>query len=119
MYPPPADVTNALCEYQAGRGNDSPALPYIYQEIRRIAHRYFRAREFSARTFGPTDVAHQVWPRLLAPGSGPWHNRAHFFAAAAKAIRDELIDRARRRNAAKRGGGQVPMQLNNNIVAVA
>ena len=85
-------------------------LPLVYDELRRVAARKM-ARESPGQTLQPTALVHEAWLRLAGSGTEGWENRSHFFAAAAEAMRRILIERARRRWAAKRGGGAVPVEL--------
>lgn len=81
-------------------------LPLVYEELRKLAaHRM--ANEASGHTLQPTALVHEAWLRLVG-GDTPaqFQNRAHFFAAAAEAMRRILIDRARRRRAIRHGGEQ-------------
>jgi RNA polymerase sigma factor (TIGR02999 family) len=80
-------------------------LPLVYDELRKLATRKMAA-ESSAHTLQPTALVHEAWLRLSGgSGDNTFANRAHFFGAAAEAMRRILIERARRRMAAKRGGG--------------
>jgi RNA polymerase sigma factor (TIGR02999 family) len=95
------------------RGELPPAeelLPLVYQELRRLAA-HKMAQEAPGQTLQPTALVHEAWLRLGADGQTPWRNRAHFFAAAAEAMRRILVERARRRTALKRGGGARPASL--------
>ena len=79
-------------------------LPLVYEELRRLAiHRM--AQEAPGQTLQATALVHEVYLRLARNGEDPrWQNTAHFFGAAAEAMRRILIDRARSRNRIKRGG---------------
>ena len=79
-------------------------LPLVYDELRRLAANRM-AGESAGQTLQPTALVHEAWLRLGADQQPAWQNRAHFFSAAAEAMRRILIERARRRLAAKRGGG--------------
>ena len=79
-------------------------LPLVYEELRRLAA-HKMAQESPGQTLQPTALVHEAWLRLGADGQPAWRNRAHFFAAAAEAMRRILVERARRRTALKRGGG--------------
>src|ERR1035437_2959808 len=80
-------------------------LPLVYQELRRsAAHKM--ANEAPGQTLQPTALVHEAWLRLAGPGQQTWQNRAHFFGAAAEAMRRILIDAARRKRALRHGGGQ-------------
>jgi RNA polymerase sigma factor (TIGR02999 family) len=79
-------------------------LPLVYDELRRLAQRFF-ARERSGHTLQPTALVHEAFLQLSASGELHLESRAHFLALAARAMRRILVDSARRRGAAKRGGG--------------
>ncbi|MDO8597069.1 MAG: ECF-type sigma factor, partial [Sulfuricaulis sp.] len=79
-------------------------LPLVYDELRRLAaHRL--AGERNNHTLQPTALVHEVWLKIAGADERTWNGRQHFFAAAAEAMRRILIDRVRRRQAAKRGAG--------------
>ena len=82
----------------------SPEALYatVYAELKRLARRHLRGRP--GATLSTTDLVHEAYLKLASP-SRDWENRAHFFGAASQAMRDILVDYARRRRAAKRGGG--------------
>jgi RNA polymerase sigma factor (TIGR02999 family) len=82
-------------------------LPAVYDELRRLA-RQKMAAEPPGHTLQPTALVHEAWLRLGGQDALAFANRAHFFGAAAEAMRRILIERARRRLAAKRGGGAQP-----------
>lgn len=97
------DVTFLL--QRSGRGDSGAAdqlASMVYAELRRIAA-VKMARERSGQTLQPTSLVHEAWLRL---GDGTFQNRGHFFAAASEAMRRILVERARRKHAAKRGGGE-------------
>jgi RNA polymerase sigma factor (TIGR02999 family) len=79
-------------------------LPVVYQELRRVAAGYLR-RERPGQTLQATALVHEAYLRLLREQHVTWQNRAHFCAIAANSMRQILVERARARNAAKRGGG--------------
>jgi len=78
-------------------------LPLVYDELRKLAAAKM-ARESAAHTLQPTALVHEAWLRLGGDAQPSWHNRAHFFAAAAEAMRRILIENARRRQAVRHGG---------------
>jgi RNA polymerase sigma factor (TIGR02999 family) len=81
-------------------------LPLVYDELRRFAaHRL--AGERRQHTLQPTALVHEVWLKISGDDKRDWNGRQHFFATAAEAMRRILVDRARRRLAAKRGAGEV------------
>lgn len=75
----------------------------VYEELRRMATARM-AREAAGQTLQPTALVHEAWLQLVQDGERSWENRAHFFGAAADAMRRILIDTARRKLARKRGG---------------
>ncbi len=106
------DVTGLLIEWQQG---DSVALDkltsLVYDELRRIAHRYMQ-QERDGHTLQTTALVHEAYARLVGGQKIEWQNRAHFFGVVAQVMRHVLIDHARRRNYAKHGGDiqQVPLE---------
>ena len=100
-----SDITQILDRVQRG---DSKAaeelLPLVYVELRRLAAQKM-ANEAAGHTLQPTALVHEAWLRLGGSDAPSFQNRAHFFDAAAEAMRRILIERARRRIAAKRGAG--------------
>jgi len=93
----------------------SELLPLVYDELRRLA-RARMARERGALTLTPTALVHEAYLRLVGHEDPPWANRAHFFAAAAEAMRRILIERARRVAREKHGGGRFRVTLDERIV---
>ena len=107
----PDNLTDLLREWRDG---DKAALdkltPLVYDELRRIAHRYVR-RERNGHTLQTTALVNEAYMRLAGERKIEWENRAHFFAVTARVMRHILTDYARRRSYAKRGGEarQVPL----------
>lgn len=98
----------------AGRGERKASeelLPLLYEELRQLAAARM-AGESAGHTLQPTALVHEAWLQLVGDGERTWKNRAHFFGAAADAMRRILIDNARRKSALKRGGNQdrVPIE---------
>lgn len=89
-------------------------VPIVYEELKRIARHHRRADEGSLCT---TELVHETYLKL-AGGNTNWHGRAHFFGAASQAMRQVLVDFARRRHAEKRGGGMEMVSLGENDMAV-
>jgi RNA polymerase sigma factor (TIGR02999 family) len=85
-------------------------LPLVYDELRRQARRYMRAQP-AGHTLQTTALVHEAYLRLIGQSSVEWQGRAHFFGVAAKAMRSILVDHARARNAAKRGGAARALTL--------
>jgi RNA polymerase sigma factor (TIGR02999 family) len=101
-----SDVTRIL---EAAQQGDPTAagelLPLVYAELRRLAA-HKMAGEAGPQTLQPTALVHEAWLRLVGNENQKWDGRAHFFAAAAEAMRRILIESARRKTAARHGGGQ-------------
>jgi RNA polymerase sigma factor (TIGR02999 family) len=93
-------------------------LPLVYQELRNLAA-HKMAGQPPGHTLQPTALVHEAWLRLAGNKAGHFVGRAHFFAAAAEAMRHILIDSARRKRAARHGGGQTRVDLPMEIVGVA
>ena len=85
-------------------------LPRVYDELRRIARGRLR-RERADHTLSTSEVVHEAFLELVPFERVDWQSRAHFFAVAARAMRNVLVDHAERRDAAKRGGGTRPEPL--------
>jgi len=101
----PGLVTQMLAEISAGKEEAEEELfGIVYTELRQMA-RARMARESPGQTLQPTALVHEVYLRLLRNQKPQWDNRAHFFTAAAEAMRRILIEQARRRSRLKRGGG--------------
>lgn len=98
------NVTELLLEWQQG---DREALdrltPLVYDELRRIAHRYVQM-ERNGHTLETTALVNEAYLRLVGGQKIDWQNRAHFFAVTAQVMRHILIDHARKRRYLKRGG---------------
>ena len=109
-----ADLTLLLDAIQRGEP-DAPGalLVQVYAELRQIA-RAKMARELPGHTLQPTALVHEAWMRL---GDQRFENRAHFFSAAAEAMRRILIDRARRKLAARHGGGAAYVEVDEIEIA--
>jgi RNA polymerase sigma factor (TIGR02999 family) len=88
-------------------------LPLVYDELRKLAAARL-ASEAPGQTLQPTALVHEAYLRLVGAGAGPdWNGRGHFFAAAAEAMRRILVEAARRRATAKRGGGRDRVALDH------
>lgn len=98
------DVTRLLGQAGAGdRQAFDRLLPVIYQELRRVAERQLR-RERPGHTLGVSGLVHEAYLKLLDQLQVDWQSREHFYSVAARAMRQILIDYARKRQAGKRGG---------------
>ncbi len=107
---PPPDVTLLLERVREGDPVARDELvPLLYRELRRLAGRRM-AKEARDHTLQPTALVHEAWLRLAGRDEG-FRNRAHFFGAAALAMRAILVDHARRRRTDKHGGGASPLPL--------
>ncbi len=89
-------------------------LPEVYERLRRLAHRQLAGE--GAQTLNTTALVHETWLNLVQREGDAWCDRAHFFGYAAIAMRHILVDHARRKNAIKRGGGQVALDWTANDV---
>lgn len=111
-----SDVTRIFDRIQRG---DSQAadelLPLIYDELRRLAAAKM-AREQPGQTLQPTALVHEAWLRLGGDQQPVWQNRAHFFGAAAEAMRRILIDRARQRQVRQASGLAEPEELHETRI---
>lgn len=114
----PRTVTLLLREWQAGnRAALDELMPQIYAELHQIAATHMRG-ERAGHTFRPTDLVSEAYLRLAYGEHPEWKDRIHFFAVASRTMRQVLVDHARKRNAAKRGDGERPATLDEEIVAV-
>lgn len=93
-------------------------MPVVYDELRRIARRCLAGQRRS-HTLQPTALVHEAYLRLARHDSVDWQDRAHFFAMAAQMMRQILVDHARKRAAAKRGGNAPTLAVTNEEAAVA
>ncbi len=93
-------------------------LPAVYAELRRLAAHYLRG-ERPGQTLQPTALVHEAYLKLQKDRPERWQNRAHFCAIAAHAMRQVLIERARARDALKRGGGAPRVTFDEGLPAAA
>src|SRR5437870_5520698 len=124
------EVTRILSAIEGGDPHAAgQLLPLVYQELRKLAAQKL-AQEKPGQTLQATALVHEAYLRLVASGdasapqgeaSAPreqqWNGRGHFFAAAAEAMRRILVEQARRRNAAKRGGQADREELHESAIA--
>lgn len=104
------EVTQLLQQVRAGDADARDRLfPLVYEELRQVARRALR-RERPDHTMRPTELVHEAFLKL-GSAEAPWQDRAHFFGVAARAMRQILVDHARRRMAGKRGGGMIATTL--------
>jgi len=105
---PVTQVLQAICRNEEGASEK--LLPLVYAELRRLAGARM-AHEMADQTLQPTALVHEAWLRLVSDGDRTWQNRAHFFGAAAEAMRRILIERARHKSRLKHGGGQARLNI--------
>lgn len=111
--PPQRDLTELLRAWNGGDGAAlDELLPIVYDELRQQAARHLK-RQPAGHTLRPTALVHEAYLRLAGSPSSSWQSRAHFFAVAGQVMRAVLVDHARARQAAKRGGDASPVTLEN------
>src|SRR5437773_927385 len=113
-----SDFTRILERVEKGDGKAAEELlPLVYEELRKLAA-HEMAQEAPGNTLQPTALVHEAWLRLAGPREGQaWQNRAHFFGAAAEAMRRILIERARAKARLRRGGGRERVLLEHVTLA--
>ncbi|MEM1180978.1 MAG: sigma-70 family RNA polymerase sigma factor [Acidobacteriota bacterium] len=111
------ELTRVLSRWNAGDGEAvGRLLPLVYDELRRLARGHLRkGRE--DHTLQPTALVHEAFVRLSERMQAAWNDRAHFYAVAAKVMRQILVDHARRHTASKRGGDAVKVSLDDVQIA--
>ena len=90
-------------------------MPIVHRELRRLAAGYMR-RERAGHTLQPTALVAEAYLRLVGEDHPEWSDRVHFFAVAARHMRQILVDHARRRSARKRGGGKPGVTLDQDLL---
>ena len=101
----PGEITVRLLALRAGdRDALNQLIPLVYERLREMAHARLRGRDPGA-TLDTTALVHEAYLKLVDQSRAQWLDRAHFFAVAATAMRQIVVDRARRHDAVKRGGG--------------
>jgi RNA polymerase sigma factor (TIGR02999 family) len=117
IRPAKGSVTGLL---RAWHGGDETALaelvPAVYDELRRMAAAHMR-RERPGHTLSPTALVSEAFLRLTGSEHPAWEDKVHFFAIAARYMRQILVDHSRRRAAGKRGGGARPVTFDEALVA--
>jgi RNA polymerase sigma factor (TIGR02999 family) len=104
-------ITELLVRWRSGDREALRALmPLVYDEMRRLAHRYIR-RERPGHTLQSTALVHEAFVRLTGNALPQWEDRAHFFGIASHLMRQILVEYARSRNACKRGGAVVKLAI--------
>jgi RNA polymerase sigma factor (TIGR02999 family) len=113
----PSDVTALLRAVEAGdQGARDRLFALLYDELRRLARHHVRHAP-ARSTLDTTGLVHETYLRLSADASWSARHRSHFFAMAARAMRNILVDQARRRSRQKRGGPEAPLALDEAEVA--
>lgn len=114
-----SDVTRILDAIQQGNSKAAEELlPLVYDELRHLAA-HKMANETPGQTLQPTALVHEAWLRLAGSENRKWDGRAHFFGAAAEAMRRILIENARRKRALRHGGGQHRLDIQEVEIATA
>jgi RNA polymerase sigma factor (TIGR02999 family) len=112
-----SEVTQVLNAMQQGDPKAAgELLPLVYDELRKLAASRM-AKELPGQTLQPTALVHEAWLRLTGREEQSWDNRAHFFGAAAEAMRRILIDNARRKKALRHGSGQARLDVQDLEIA--
>ena len=113
-----SEVTRILSSIQQGDPKAAEELiPLVYEELRKLAARKM-ANEAAGQTLQPTALVHEAWLRLVGNQEQQWNGRAHFFGAAAEAMRRILIERARRRKVLEKGGFVTPEECTESKLVV-
>lgn len=111
------EITDLLVQWQNGeRDVGETLMPLIYEELRKIAHRHMR-KERPNQTMSTTSLVNEAFLNLVDQSKLRLENRLHFFAIASRVMRRVLIWNARKRNAAKRGGGQIVLPIEDIDIA--
>ena len=111
------EITHILEAIESGDTKAGQALlPLVYEELRKLAAARM-ANEAPGQTLQPTALVHEAWLRLAGGQAQKWDGRAHFFGAAAEAMRRILIDNARRKKALKHGAGQKHLDIQEIEIA--
>jgi RNA polymerase sigma factor (TIGR02999 family) len=112
------DVTRILRAVEAGQSRAAEQLlPAVYQELRRLAAQKLR-HEAAGHTLQATALVHEAYVRLVHQSDQQWDSRAHFFAAAAEAMRRILVESARRKHRLRHGGGREKLELEEVDLAI-
>lgn len=110
-----SDLTGILSDCAAGEDRAMDELiAAVYPELRRIAHARLRG-ERKDHTLSTTGIVNEAYLQLIDQTMASWRDRAHFLAAASRIMRNILIDYARKRGAAKRGGGALRIEYTENV----
>jgi RNA polymerase sigma factor (TIGR02999 family) len=116
--PASGEITDRLLAFRGGdRDALNQLLPLVYERLRAMAHARLAGRAPGA-SIDTTTLVHEAYLRLVDQSRAGWRDRTHFFAVAATAMRQIVVDRARRRGALKRGSGLPPAILDENAPGV-
>jgi RNA polymerase sigma factor (TIGR02999 family) len=111
MHTPPSDITQLLRKWNEGdRAALDQLMPIVYQELRKLAGNYLRD-EKPGHTLQPTALINEAYLRLVRQDFPEWQSRRHFYGVAAQLMRQILVEHARARTTAKRGGGAHKLSL--------
>jgi len=114
---PSHELTVLLQRWSGGdREAEEQLFPLVYEELRRIAARHLKG-ERPHHTFQPTDLVNESYLKLQGRQDLEWGNRQAFYAVASQVMRHVLVDHARRRGAARRGGGRTPATIDTSVAA--
>lgn len=113
------DVTQSLHDFAAGNpGALDKVVSMVYPDLHEIAERQLRRLRFG-ETLDATGLVHETYLKLVDQSQGRWQDRRHFFAISAHAMRQIIVDHARKRSAQKRGGGEAPRSLDEARAVVS
>lgn len=113
-----SEVTQLLVKAREGKQEAYDKLfPLVYEELKRIA-RIQLNREYGNHTLSKTELVHEVYLKLVDQTRIDWEDRTHFYAIAARSMRQILVDHARKKNAQKRGGDQTHITLEEDEINI-
>jgi len=116
---PMSEVTRILDRVQQGEGKAAEELlPLVYNQLRHLAAQKM-ASQSPGQTLQPTALVHEAWLKLTGNPQASWSDHQHFIRAAAEAMRQVLVDRARAKHSLKRGGNPVRLNLDEVVLASA
>jgi len=112
------NITQLLIDYSNGNKSVlSEILPLVYTELKKISSMYLK-KEYDTNTLQTTELVHEAYLKLFGSQNLTWGNRAHFFAIAARSMRQILIDHARSKKSDKRGSGEKKISLEDNEIVI-
>lgn len=115
MSKSPSEITQLIANLAHGdRIAGEELLPMVYQELRSLAGKYLRGQRRD-HTLQPTALVHEAYLKMIDQTQAKWNDRAHFFAVAATAMRQILVNHAVARGALKRGGGRAKIAIDENV----